>query len=75
MKKNLAILSISLLLLSCGGSTEKHHEHDSPEEVLTSEQEEAISDQISEEIHSDTEELEQTTEQSLQEVDSLLNEI
>ena len=67
MKKILAVLSVSLLLVSCGGNTKS-----AQEESITPEQEQAIVDSLSTQIENERAELEKTTNENLAEIDSLL---
>ena len=67
MKKLFAILSLGLLMVSCGGNTKS-----AQDETITPEQEQAIVDSLSTQIENERVELEQTTNENLAEIDSLL---
>jgi hypothetical protein len=71
MKRIFMLLSISLLLTACGGSSEKSSES----EVLTPEEEAAIVDSVSTTVDQAKEQLKNTTEKNVKEIDSLLNQL
>lgn len=67
MKKIISMLSIILFLAACSGNSESKQE-----EVVTAEQEAEIVGAITDELDEAQQELKKQTEESLQEVDSLL---
>lgn len=70
MKKSISLLLAVLFLAACGGgsSSEKNEE-------LSAEQEEEIVQSINEDLEAETQELDATANEALDEIDSLLNDI
>lgn len=76
MKNIFTLSSLLLLLGSCGGSTAQGEQQieETPSEIISKE-ENAVVEQVIEEVQADISEIQEDTEDSLQEVDSLLNNL
>lgn len=72
MKNTLAILSLATLLFACGGSGSQSSEQATGESKIS---EEALVDSISTKIDVIKSELSTQTKETVQEIDSLLNDI
>jgi len=71
MKRILLIVFTTTLLIACGSSdTKESSDNDSSE--LTIEEENDLATSLVNEIQGDTEEVKKTTEENLEEIDSLL---
>ena len=71
MKRILLIVFTTTLLIACGSSdTKESSDNDSSE--LTIEEENELATSLVNEIQGDTEEVKKTTEENLEEIDSLL---
>lgn len=71
MKRILLIVFTTTLLIACGSSdTKESSDNDSSE--LTIEEENELATNLVNEIQGDTEEVKKTTEENLEEIDSLL---
>ena len=71
MKRILLIVFTTTLLIACGSSdTKESSDNESPE--LTIEEENDLATSLVNEIQGDTEEVKKTTEENLEEIDSLL---
>lgn len=71
------ILSFAAILMSCGGGTSSSKEEEAIQDStetseLSPTKEDSIANEISTQVHAEAEEIKKTTEENLQEVDSLL---
>lgn len=72
MKRVLGIFAIFALLSSCGGGETAKESNAAESNTMSANEESAAAEEIIKEVQTDVRELEQNTEESLQEVDSLL---
>ncbi len=72
MKTNSMVLAVAVLMIGCSTPKENQEATASDTQELTPAEETVLVDEISAEIQAETKEVQKTTEESLQEVDSLL---
>lgn len=72
MNKSTIALIASVFMMSCGGAETKQQEQPTDKMEVTTNEEAEVAGEISTEVQSDIEDIQQSTEDNLQEVDSLL---